>query len=53
MAATPPETGVLVVTCPTTGKDLSTGILTDEASLTLTVIVPPPRNFGSNPLARR
>jgi hypothetical protein len=36
MAPTPPETGVLVVTCPTTGKDFSTGILTDEASLVLT-----------------
>ena len=31
-----PQTGVLVVTCPTTGKDFSTGILTDRASLTLT-----------------
>ena len=30
------QTGVLVVTCPTTGKDFSTGILTDAASLTLT-----------------
>ena len=27
---------MLVVTCPTTGKDFSTGILTDEASLALT-----------------
>jgi len=31
-----PETGVLVVTCPITGKDFSTGILTDEGSLALT-----------------
>ena len=31
-----PQTGVLVVTCPTTGKDFSTGIMTDAASLTLT-----------------
>ena len=31
-----PQTGVLVITCPNTGKDFSTGILTDEASLTLT-----------------
>ena len=31
-----PETGVLVITCPTTGKDFSTGILTDQASLALT-----------------
>ena len=30
------QTGVLVVTCATTGKDFSTGILTDAASLTLT-----------------
>jgi hypothetical protein len=36
MAPTPPETGVLVVTCPTTGKDFSMRMLTDEASLTLT-----------------
>jgi len=28
-----PKTGVLIVACPTTGKDFSTGILTDEASL--------------------
>jgi len=27
-----PKTGVLVVTCPATGKDFSTGILTDEVS---------------------
>jgi len=27
-----PEMGVLAVTCPTTGKDFSTGILTDAAS---------------------
>src|SRR6185437_5301781 len=27
-----PPTGVLVVTCPATGKDFSTGILTDQAS---------------------
>jgi GAF domain len=31
-----PQTGVLVIACPVTGKDFSTGILTDEASLTLT-----------------
>jgi len=31
-----PQTGVLVVKCPTTGKDFSTGILTDEDSLSLT-----------------
>ena len=30
-----PRTGVLVVSCPTTGKDFSTGIMTDEASLKL------------------
>ena len=30
-----PRTGVLVITCPATGKDFSTGILTDEASLKL------------------
>jgi len=31
-----PQTGVLVVTCPTIGKDFSTGILTDTDSLALT-----------------
>jgi hypothetical protein len=31
-----PQTGVLVVTCPTTHKDFSTGILTDTDSLALT-----------------
>ncbi|MGA7100003.1 MAG: hypothetical protein WB019_07005 [Pseudolabrys sp.] len=31
-----PKTAVLVVTCPTTGKDFSTGIMTDEPSLALT-----------------
>jgi hypothetical protein len=30
------QTGVLVVTCPTTRKDFSTGILTDTDSLALT-----------------
>jgi hypothetical protein len=30
-----PQTGVLVVTCPTTGKDFSTGIQTDESSLAI------------------
>jgi len=31
-----PQTGVLVIICPTTGKGFATGILTDEASLALT-----------------
>jgi hypothetical protein len=29
------QTGTLIVTCPTTGKDFATGVLTDEANLSL------------------